>query len=156
MKSINEAIHRHTFFRGIKPEYLSALGEGAKEVQFNPGDVLFREREPANQFYLIEAGKIVLEAHEPGNGTMVVQTLGGGEVLGWSWLFPPFLWHLQARAIESTRTIILNGAHLLVTAEAHADFGYDLMKRVSQVVIHRLQATRKLLLDLQAESALHG
>jgi hypothetical protein len=77
-------------------------------------------------------------------------------VLGWSWLFPPFSWHFQARAIEPTTVISLNGAHLLVSAESNHEFGYELMKRVAQVVIRRLQITRKQLIALDIESALKG
>lgn len=156
MKNLNEAITLHAFFHGMKPEHLAVLGQGAKAVQFKSGDVLFREDEPANQFYLIESGKVALEAHEPADGTALVQTLGAGDVLGWSWLFPPFVWHFQARAMEPTSAVVLSGAHLLVTAERNHDFGYELMKRVAQVVIHRLQATRKQLLAFQTESALEG
>jgi CRP-like cAMP-binding protein len=87
---------------------------------------------------------------------MPVQTLGAGDVLGWSWLFPPFAWHFQARAIEPASAVALSGASLLVNAERNHDFGYELMKRVAQVVIRRLQAARKQLLDLQVESALEG
>lgn len=156
MKNLNEAITHHAFFRGMKPEHLALLTEGAKPITFKAGDVLFRESQPAGEFYLIESGKIALETHEPANGMTLVQTLGAGDVLGWSWLFPPFTWHFQARATEPTGVIILNGAHLLVAAERNRDFGYELMKRVAQVVIHRLQATRKQLLALQVESALDG
>ena len=156
MKSLTETITNHAFFHGMKPEHLAVLTDGAKAVPFKVGDVLFRKGEPANQFYLIESGKIALEAHEPADGTILVQTLGAGDVLGWSWLFPPFSWNFQARAIEPTSAIVLSGAHLLVTAEGNHDFGYELMKRVAQVVIHRLQATRKQLLAIQVESALEG
>ena len=75
---------------------------------------------------MIESGKVALEAHKPANGATLVQTLGAGDVLGWSWLFPPFVWHFQARAIEPTSVIVLNGAHLLAFAERHPDFGYKL------------------------------
>jgi CRP/FNR family cyclic AMP-dependent transcriptional regulator len=156
MKAITEVITNHAFFHGMKPEHLAVLTEGAKAAQFNAGDVLFREGAPANQFYLILSGRIALEAHAPANGTVQVQTLGPGDLFGWSWLFPPFSWHFQARAIEPMDVIILNGAHLLITAERDHDFGYELMKRVAQVVIHRLQATRKQLLALQIESVLEG
>ena len=156
MKTINESIMKFAFFDGMRPEHLAVLPEGAKAVQFKAGDVLFREGDPASQFYLIESGKIALEAHEPANGTTSVQSLGAGDVLGWSWLFPPFVWHFQARAVEPTNVIVLNGAHLMVSAERDHDFGYELMKRVAQVVIRRLQATRKQLLALQVESALEG
>ena len=156
MKTLNEAITNHPFFHGMKPEHLAVLSDGAKAVQFKAGDVLFREGEPANQFYLIGSGKIALEAHEPADGNTLVQTLGAGDVLGWSWLFPPFVWHFQARAVEPTDAIVLSGARLLVAAERDHGFGYELMKRVVKVVIHRLQATRKQLLALQVESALEG
>lgn len=156
MKALNEAITEHTFFEGMKPEHLAVLTEGAKSVQFQAGDVLFREGEPASRFFLIESGKVELELHEPANGTMPVETVGTGDVLGWSWLFSPFFWHLQARASEPTSAIVLDGAHLLVAAEHNHDFGYELMKRVAQVVIHRLQAARKQILALQVESALEG
>ncbi len=154
--TMHEAITKFAFFDGMQPAHLAVLSEGAKAVQFKAGDELFRETDPAGQFYLIESGKIALEAHEPANRTTLVQTLGAGDVLGWSWLFPPFIWHFQARAIEPTTMIALNGAHLLVSAERDHDFGYELMKRVAQVVIHRLQATRKQLLEQQIESAMDG
>jgi CRP-like cAMP-binding protein len=156
LNALNEAITKHAFFHGMNAEQLALLTNGAKETAFKVGDVLFREGEPANQVYLIETGKVVLEAHEPADGTTLVQELGTGEVLGWSWLFPPFSWHFQARAIEPTTVIILNGAHLLVSAENNHDFGYELMKRVAQVVMRRLQSTRKQLIALEVESALNG
>jgi CRP-like cAMP-binding protein len=156
MKTVNESILRYSFFDGMRPEHRAVLSNGAKTAQFKAGDMIFREREPASQFYLIESGKIVLEAHDPADSTTAVQTLGAGDVVGWSWLFPPFLWHFQARAVEPTSVIVLNGANLLVSAERDHDFGYELMKRVAQVVVNRLQATRKQLLALQVESALEG
>lgn len=156
MKNINESILKYSFFDGMRPEHLAVLSNGAKTAQFNAGDTLFREREPASQFYLIESGKIVLEAHDPADGTSAVQTLGAGDVLGWSWLFPPFVWHFEARAVEPTTVLVLNGANLLVSAERDHDFGYEVMKRVAQVVIRRLQATRKQLLEQQIQSVLEG
>jgi len=151
VNGLDTSIKNHPFFHGMKPEHLSVLIEGAKAVQFKEGDVLFREGEPANQFYLIERGQIALEAHEPAKPTKLVQTLGAGDVLGWSWLFPPFIWHFQARAVEPTSALLLNGAHLLGSAECDREFGYDLMKRLARVVIHRLQATRKQLLARSTE-----
>ncbi len=140
----------------MKREHLAVLADGAREVKFKAGEVLFREGEPASEFYLVRSGEIALEAHEHGNETILVQTLGAGEVLGWSWLFPPFVWHFQARATEPTEAVSLSGAHLLNVSERDHEFGHALMKRVAQVVIHRLQATRKQLLEQQIQSALEG
>ena len=156
MNAQEPAVANHPFFRGMNSEQLAELAAGARSVQFKAGEVLFREGEPADRFYLIEWGSIALEAHEPADGTMLVQTLRAGDVLGWSWLFPPFVWHFQARAIEPVSAIVLSGAHLLIAAERDREFGYELMKRVTQVVIHRLQAARKQLLAWQKEPALEG
>ena len=142
MNTIDESIRKYAFFDGMQPEHLARLAEGAKVSQFKAGEMLFREGELASQFYLIESGRILLEAHERAGGTTPVLTLAAGDVLGWSWLFPPFVWHFQAHAVEPSKVIVLNGAHLLVNAERDHDFGYELMKRVAQVVIRRLQATR--------------
>jgi CRP-like cAMP-binding protein len=134
----------------MKASHLAVLAESAAEVEFKPGQIVFRQGVPANQFFLIDSGRIALEAHAPAEGTELVQHLGAGEVLGWSWLFPPFIWHFQARVVEPTHAIVLSGGHLLNAAERDHDFGYELMKRVSQVAIRRLQATRKQLLALQS------
>jgi CRP/FNR family cyclic AMP-dependent transcriptional regulator len=156
MKLLHEAITKHPFFEGMKPQHFAVLASGAKAATFEAGDLIFREGEPANQFFLIESGHVALEVHEPANGTIRVQTLGPGEVLGWSWLFPPFVWHFQARAVDSVKVVVLSGAHLLAAAERDHEFGHDLMKRVTQVLMHRLQAVRKQLVATQYESALEG
>jgi CRP-like cAMP-binding protein len=156
MSGLKETITAYPLFRDIKPEHLAILAAGATAAKFNPGQVLFHEGDPANQFYLIESGRIALEAHEPADGTVLIETVGAGEVLGWSWLFPPFVWHFQARAVEPTKAVVLSGAHLLVAAERNHEFGHELMKRVAQVVIERLQFTRKRLLAEEIESVLKG
>jgi CRP-like cAMP-binding protein len=157
MKTLKETIAEHPIFHGMNREHLALLAEGAKTGRFNPGETLFREGEPANEFYLIESGQIALEtqAEAAADGTATVQTLGPGDVLGWSWLFAPFVWHFRAVAVAPTSVVVLSGAHLLATSENNHDFGYELMKRVAQIVIRRLQATRKQLLALQVESLLN-
>lgn len=127
----------------MQPEHQAVLVECASEQSFEAGAVIFREGQPANQLYLIESGQVALEMRLPAGGMATVQVLEPGELLGWSWMFPPFTWHLQARALGPVRTIVLNGGHLLATAEEDTRFGYCLMKRVAQMVIHRLQATRR-------------
>src|SRR5262245_3809934 len=117
MNNLDERIRRHSFFRNMKSKHLAILTEHAREITFETGEVLFLEGAPADRFFLIESGCVGLEAHERADGTVLIQELGPGEVLGWSWLFPPFLWHFQARALGPTRAIVLSGAHMLITAE---------------------------------------
>jgi|SRR6185369_6328703 len=154
--SLQSVIVSHPFFQGMKPAHLEVIAGCATEARFESDQILFREGEPANKFYLIQGGRIALEAHELVDGTVPVQELGAGDVLGWSWLFPPFVWHLRARALEPTGAVVLDGAHLLIAAERNGNFGYELMKRVAQVLIRRLQATRKQLLKQQIESIVEG
>ena len=149
--SLKHLLGCHPFFAGMKPEHLEIIAQGATKTAFSVGDFLFVEGEPANHFYLISSGRIALEAHEPADGTILLQTIGPGDVLGWSWLFAPYVWHFRARAAEPVKLISLNAAHLLIVAEENRDFGYELMKRVAQVLIRRLQTTRRQLLLHRAE-----
>lgn len=143
MKTTTSHIADHPFLTSFSHEHVCSILEHAVETQFEPGEVIFKENDPANRFFLIEYGKVALETHLPHDGDIVVETLTGGDVLGWSWLFPPFVWHFQARALEATNVLVLDGAHLLVLCEKDRDLGYELTKRMAQVVIHRLQATRR-------------
>jgi len=148
MNNSRQTVLSHPFFHGMKPAYLDVLADCATEAEFEAGEMLFREGEPANKFYLIKTGKVRLEAHDRVSGTTLVQELGPGDVLGWSWLFPPFVWHFQASATEPMEAVALSGGRLLNVAEHNPEFGYEMMKRVAQVVIHRLQSTRKQLVAL--------
>ena len=139
-------IANHPFFRGMDPQDLPILREGAAEQVFEPGAIILMARRPAYHVYLIEEGKVAIETPESGSADARLQIIGPGEVLGWSWLFAPFTWHLQARALERTRTIRLDGGHLVARCECDHKLGYELMKRVSQIVIARLQAMRKRLI----------
>jgi CRP/FNR family transcriptional regulator, cyclic AMP receptor protein len=140
METLKPNIAEHPFLKSFPPAYLGFLTECVAERVFAPGEVIFREGEIADRFFLISKGKVVLESPVPGRGFLGLQELGAGDALGWSWLFPPYVWHFQARAMEATRTLSFGGAHLLIVCEKHHDFGYELMKRLTQVLIGRLQA----------------
>jgi CRP-like cAMP-binding protein len=153
MKTLSQAIKKeHPFVGDLSPEHIQRLLAGATVLEFGPGEIIFREGEPADRLYLIESGQIELESHSSGRHMEQLETLHDGDAIGWSWLFPPFAWHFQARATLTTRVICCNGSRLLVEAEEDHDFGYELMKRVSQIVIHRLQASRKQLIEHQSRA----
>lgn len=145
---IAERIAEHPFLRTMSEKALETISGCAVEKVFDAGQILFREGEPAGQCYLIQRGRVALEWREQGQLTQL-QTVGAGEVLGWSWLFPPFISHFQARTLEPTSVIALDGAHLLVVSNESPRFGYELMSRVAQVLIQRLQATRKQLQQIK-------
>src|SRR6476659_3359541 len=151
---IKEKIAEHPFLKGFKAEHLEVLARHAREVELKEGQILFRENEAAYAFFLLLDGRVSLESHVARDGDIPVQILTGGDVLGWSWLFPPFTWHFQARALLPTRAIFVDGASLLVACENDPDLGYDLVQRMAQVVMTRLQATRRYLVEFKDADAL--
>lgn len=142
-KAVEDVIAGHPFLRGLKQAHLHLLAESAMRVHHRAGEIIFHEGEPANRFYLIEQGRVLLESPRREQLPVTLQVIGSGDVLGWSWLFPPFVWHFQARAVEPTNALVLDGAHLLVLCENDHELGFELMKRMTQVVIQRLHATRR-------------
>ena len=137
---------RHPFLKGMNPHQRRKLTDCAMISHFVPGELIFQEGDPANRFYLIHLGQVALETHRIGGGIVALETIGGGDLLGWSWLFPPYYWHFSARALEPTTAVFFYGTPLREECEADHDFGYELMKRMTEVVIQRLQAARKQLL----------
>lgn len=145
-----ERMKRHPFLKDMKPAQLAVLRESAMGTHFAPGETIFVEGDPANRFYLIESGQVELHASQRDQQASVIQTIGAGNVLGWSWLFPPYYWHFSAIATAPTEAMFFYGTRLRELAEQDHDLGYDLLKRVTEVVIDRLQSTRKQLLQLQS------
>ena len=145
VKPVETVIAEHPFLKGLKPEYIRLLTSYAMRMQFKENELIFREGDPANRFYLIEEGLVALEAPRLDEPGQQIQTVGPGEPLGWSWLYPPYLWHFDALAIEPTTAIFFYGTRLREACDVDHDLGYELMKRMTQVVIQRLQATRKQL-----------
>lgn len=115
-------------------------------MSYATGEIIFREGEPANRFYLIEQGRVSLESPRKDQAPAGIQVIGPGDVLGWSWLFPPYYWQFDARSLEPTTAIFLYGTRLREQCEQDHAFGYEMMKRMTQVVIHRLQAARQQLI----------
>ncbi len=142
---MREHIAGHSVFKGIAPQYLELLTQVAMAREFKAGDYLLREGDPANRFYLIIEGEVALESHNGGN--TVIQTIGANEALGWSWLFPPFTWHLSARAVQSTKAIFFYATWLRENCDRDHEFGFEMMHRFVPVLIGRLQATRQQLAE---------
>ena len=141
-------LREHSFFQGLKPEYIDLLIECAANVRFDAGEFIFHQGEPANRFYLIRHGKVGIEISAPARQSITIKTVTDNDVLGWSWLFPPYEWHYDARALELTRAIALNAQCLRGKCDRDPALGYELMQRFSCVMLDTLQATRLQLLDL--------
>jgi CRP/FNR family cyclic AMP-dependent transcriptional regulator len=153
MSSLEASVIGHPFLKDMSQAHLKTLMQSAMQVEFAVDEVIFRDGDQANRFYLIESGKVVLEipGRDRESDSELIEAIGAGDVLGWSWLFPPYHWHFDARAVEPTKAIFFYGTRLLDECEKDPGLGYDLMKRVAGILVHRLQSTRKrLLADLSA------
>jgi CRP-like cAMP-binding protein len=148
MANIRERLTGHPFLEGMDQEMIRVVADGAEGVQYEPGIMIYREGDPADQFLLIESGKVAIEIFAPGRRSLLIQTARSGDVLGWSWLFEPYRRRFDTRAIEKTEAISLDGHYLRKKSDEDHELGYQLLKRFSRIVVNRLQATRLQLLDI--------
>jgi CRP/FNR family cyclic AMP-dependent transcriptional regulator len=152
-RRLDEILADVPFVAGMSAKRLALIAGCGSNVGFAAGDVIFREGDPADTFYVIRHGTVAIELHAPGRGAMTVETIGAGEVLGWSWLFPPYRCHFDARALTAVRSTAFDGACLRGKCENDPALGYDLMKRFAQVFTERLRWTRLRLLDVYGDGA---
>jgi len=148
METLERILIEHPFFAGMKEEHMNLLVGCASNVRFDAGQFILREGQEANNFYLLRQGKVALDVYAPERGGITIQTLGAGDILGWSWLVPPYRWRFDARAVDLTRAIALDGKCLRQKCENDCCLGYELMKRFSQVMVDHLTATRLQLLNV--------
>lgn len=153
IEGLERIVKEHPFFAGIEEGFCKLLCGCAKNVRFEAGQYLFHESDPANEFYLIRHGRVSLELHAPERGPVTFQTLGSGEVVGVSWLIPPYRWTYDAKALELVRAIAMDATCLRRKCETDHDLGYEMMKRFMPVLIQRLQATRLQILDVYGTHA---
>jgi CRP-like cAMP-binding protein len=149
-KTLTDEWKSHPFLQGLDPGQIAPLEDYAMPMEFKPGQIIFREGEMANRFYLIMEGRVALEADVPDRPPILVGHVEAGDVLGWSWLFPPYGWNFTALAVEQTRAVFFYGTWLRERCDADVALGYALMKRTAAVVIRRLQATRQQLIRASA------
>ena len=145
-----EAIHAHPFVHGFDPAFVDEISRHAREQEFATDAVIAREGTPAKVFYLVLEGKVALEVVAADHPQLTVQTIGPGEVIGWSWLVPPHRWRFDARALKPSRLIALDGERLRESLGHKPEWGYQFLVRFMPVLAERLVNTQIQLLDLHA------
>ncbi len=148
MEGLERILGEHRLFAGLGQNFLELAAGCAKNVRFNADEYLFHAEDPADWIYLVRHGRVALEVVAPNRGAVRFETLGEGEVVGLSWLLPPYRWGYDARATELTRAVALDARCLRDKCEADHDLGYEILKRVLPVLVQRLQATRLQMLDV--------
>lgn len=150
MENLERIIAGHHFLEGLSKGYLDKIISCASAADFSAGKYIFRQGEPAENFYLLTKGRVTVGLESAEKGSLLVETLDAGAVLGWSWLVPPYKWRFNAQATSSTHAVAVNGAKLRVLCETDHAFGYEIMKRFSHVISERLEMANLQILELSA------
>ena len=152
MQRIDEILKAHPFFAGFAPKHGALIAGCARNHRFDAGQFLFHEGEAADEFFLIRHGRVAIEIAAPGRKPIVIATLGEGEIVGASWLVPPYRWTFDARALDLVRAIGIDAACLRGKCDQDHDLGYDMMQRFLPILVRRLHATRLQILDVYGAS----
>jgi len=147
-RDLSEILRHHPFVSDLSEHHLHILISCVSNVRFIEGSYIFHEGEEAEKFYLLREGKVALEIHSGEKGAIRVQTIGEGEVLGWSWIVSPYKWHYDACVIDDVRALAFDGKCLRTKCEADHDFGYEMIKRFSQVLEQNLKSARYQVMDV--------
>jgi len=150
VEPLSTRIALHPFLAGMNHTQLTLLTDCAVTRHFSTNHTILREGEFANGFYLIETGKVALESAVDFGESIPIQTVVAGDLLGWSWMFPPYVWQFTARAIEPTTALFFYAAILREYCEKNHSLGYELLKRISAVMVTRLQAAHDKMLFLHS------
>ena len=147
------ALSAHPFLRGMSVDQLGMLAKAARDVRFPARHRLFEDGGNATRFWLIQAGHVSLDLHVPGEGPVVIESIGMGELLGWSWLFPPYKWAFGAVAATAVEAFEFDAPAVRELCAADPGLGYELNQRNTRVLARRLQATRIRLIARSGYSA---
>jgi CRP-like cAMP-binding protein len=147
MDNLEPILAEHAFLKDLEPRYLKLLAGCASMVNFPSNQIIFKEGEVAKQFFLIRSGHVALEIHTHRRGSIIVQTLGEGDVLGWSWFIEPNLWNFDARTIELTRAITVDAECVLNLCDEYPDFEIKFMRRFGKVLVDNIKSLRLQLVD---------
>jgi CRP/FNR family cyclic AMP-dependent transcriptional regulator len=148
IQTLEPILADHPFLKGLRHEHVQLLVGCASNVKFADGDFIFREGEEANHFYILREGKVAIEIPAGHRHGIVIETIGAGEVLGWSWVVAPYRWRFDARVTEATRAVALDAKCLRGKCQQDHELGFELLNRVLQVIEQRLHSTRMQLLDI--------
>jgi CRP/FNR family cyclic AMP-dependent transcriptional regulator len=147
MSSKEDFLSAHEFFKGLNEDFITLLSEYATERQVKKGEVLFQPGRPANRFYLLRNGRVSVQVPALVGPALELQVLGENQILGWSWLIPPYRWNFLARAVEDTDLLEFDGSAILERCEKDPKFGYELFKRFTALMSERLDAARQKMMD---------
>lgn len=148
---LDQLIREHPFFEGMDDEAMALIAGCAANERFDAGQYIFREGQPADKFYMVRHGSVALEVRTPGRDSIVLQTCDDGDVMGWSWLVPPFRWQWDARSVKLSRLVSFDAICLRGKLDADPALGYAMYKRFVRIIAERLSHARLQMLDLYGD-----
>lgn len=148
MQTVEQLLAEAPAFIGMSQEQLALIAGCAQNRTYTDGEYLMREGDPADTFFVIRHGRVAMEIFVPERGAVTIETIDDGDLLGWSWLVPPFRCHLDARALGNVHTVAFDAVCLRGKSDEDQALGYQLMRRFIPVIVERLQATRVRMLDV--------
>ena len=149
--ALERTLREHPLLRDLPARFLSTLLGCVTTRMFQGEDFLFREGEASDRFYLIRTGTVQVECSIEGGEPVPIQTLGAGDILGWSWLLEPRTRHFDARAVDEVRTLSFETARLVEACEQDHEIGFHLLKSFAGLTVHRLRATQMQLVALKKQ-----
>jgi CRP-like cAMP-binding protein len=150
MEGLERIVLAHPFFAGFEAELGEVVAGCARNLRFDPEQYLFHEGDPANEFFLIRHGTVALEILPPGRPAIVFATEHEGDIVGTSWMMPPYRWRFDARAASLVRAIGIDARCLRDKCEADHHLGYEMMKRMLPTIAQRLDEARLQMIDVYA------
>jgi CRP/FNR family cyclic AMP-dependent transcriptional regulator len=146
-QSTTEYLSAHEFFSEFSDDVLKFLCECSSTREIKKGQILFRQGEHADKFYVVRNGRISIQMPAIMGPTLEIQTLGKDQVLGWSWLISPYQWNFQTKAEEDSELLQFDGTAILARCEQEPKFGYELLKKFAGLMSVRLNAARQKMMD---------
>jgi len=146
-QSTAEYLSSHEFFSELNDDILKFLCECSSIREIKKGEILFRQGEKADKFYVIRKGFVSIQIPAIMGPALEIETLGRNDVLGWSWMILPYKWHFQTRAEEDSELLAFDGAAILVRCEQDPKFGYELLKKFAGLMSVRLNAARQKMME---------
>jgi CRP/FNR family transcriptional regulator, cyclic AMP receptor protein len=153
MKALKEILNHHPVFKDLDAVHRDILCGLARKSEFTAGTFIFKTGEKADCFYLIQSGKVAVQVYSPTKGALNILTLNSNDILGWSWIYPPYLWHFESKALTDVCAYQFDAIAFRELCSRDSDFGYKFLNCFNQILVQRIVATRLQLLDIFGTNA---
>lgn len=148
VKSLEEFLDQHSFTSGLDSRFVKILMGCARSREFAAGEYLWRQGDEASEFYLIGSGEVAIGIRVPYQGQLQIDTVGAGDIVGWSWFVAPYRSHFDARALTAVEALALETRCLRQRCECDRELRCELLSRVAPIIVRRLEASQKRLIEL--------